>query len=92
MDDADALKRIRELVALGAFTFTRSCKDGMRSRGITTSEVYEVVNGFDCVSQENGTWLFEGTVDTQDAAIRVVVAIRLTPENEVRFVSAHLVT
>lgn len=87
----DALERIRELIALGAFTFTRSCRLGMREHGVVSSEVFEIVNGFDCVAQRNGTWLFEGVVASQDEAVRVVVALRITPEHEARFVSVHFV-
>lgn len=89
MHKEDALALIRELVALGAFRFTRSCKDGMHEHGILTTDVYALIATAGCSAQVNGTWRFEGATESGDDAFRVVVALRVTPAREVRFVSAH---
>ena len=86
----DARKLIRELVALGAFSFTESANDGMSSHGILPREVFYLVAVGGCVAQENGTWLFEGMTDASDFAVRVVVAVESYGVMEVRFVSVHL--
>ena len=83
-----AIGQLRELIHAGFYRISKSARIGMRTHGIRTSDVLDVLlDAEKFEAQDDGAWRFRGLALGIDAEIFVVVRV----EAQVLVISAHLI-
>lgn len=89
MKPSSALRILREAVRAGFVLFSDSARRGMRSHGILSSDVLQILHDANRLryQDENDTWAVDGELVSSGDAVRVVVSI--DEETGLVVVSAH---